>query len=364
MPRRQPSSPACSSPNGRCASRACQGAFTLVELLVVIAIIGVLISLLLPAVQAARESARRLQCQNNIRQLALAATNYASTERRLPPAGAFAPESEAVAWSWSDWRVQLQSGANYSWLCELLPYIEEEPLNDLLNRDQHITQTPNEVLLSQPASLLCPSDESRGRFFASARGFGVGSKRFGKANYAAYSSPFHVDSFMNAGPMAHYGLPLRKVTDGYSSTIMLAEVRTRDDPTDQRGAWMLPWAGASLLSMDLHPEYYGRLQESDPRRIASFKPNRNSLGLTQSPNGRHPDVLYRCENPAAAQLEGMPCNADFAGYISAAPRSMHVEGVNAAFVDGHVQYIRDDIDELSLHYMISVSDGEVIQDRQ
>ncbi|TWT74486.1 hypothetical protein Pla123a_33090 [Posidoniimonas polymericola] len=338
-------------------------AFTLVELLVVIAIIGVLISLLLPAVQSARESARRLQCANNLKQLGLATLNYEDSRRKLPAAGHYAPPETAVYFSYSDWRVDLKSGPNHSWLCDLLPYIEESGLHDQLDFSQHVSRSDAAVLAAQPQTLLCPSDAAVGRTFE----YVIPGRRsdqtvlFGKSNYAAYSNPFHADSYFRSGPIALYGMSLRKVLDGASQTLMLAEIRTRDNQLDQRGAWMLGWAGASLLAMDLHPLYYGDsgTKESTPLSV-DYTPNPNSLGLTQSPNGAQPDVLYECPNMAAAQLEGMPCNTAYHGYISAAPRSMHPGGVNGAFLDGRVEFLANNINELAMHYMISVADGEVI----
>lgn len=336
------------------------GGFSLVELLVVIAIIGVLISLLLPAVQAARASARRLQCQNNVKQIALAIHNHESATGKLPAAGTYAPPEEAVSFNFSDWRVDLQSGPNYSWLVMMLPHLGEQALFDNLNLAQHITSSPAGTLDQRPPTLLCPSELSDTHFFTSRRGFGPNptGSTFGKGNYAAYSNPFHTDSFYNSGPIALYGIKLNKITDGTSTTVMVSEVRTREEPTDQRGAWMLPWSGASLLAMDLHRGYYGNVGEDDPPKSFDYDPNLISLGLTQTPNGPQADVLYECENVANAQLERMPCLTS-AGYISAAPRSRHPGGVNAAFVDGHVEFLPDDIDELAMNYMISFQDGEV-----
>jgi prepilin-type N-terminal cleavage/methylation domain-containing protein len=117
------------TPSGRVRSRP---AFTLIELLVVIAIIAVLIALLLPAVQSAREAARRTQCVNNLKQLGLAVHNYHSTHNVLPAdgmfmEGAFAPGvnvTNALGWSWSP-----------SWTVMLLPNLEQSPQYGLVQRE-------------------------------------------------------------------------------------------------------------------------------------------------------------------------------------------------------------------------------------
>ena len=337
-------------------------AFTLVELLVSIAIIGALVSLLLPSVQAARESSRRLACVNNQKQICLAVANYESVNKQLPTAGTYAPPQEALNYSYRDWRVDLQSGSNYSWLVQILPFLEESNLYDRLDLDNHITENNPELLNSQPSVFSCPSDEATGRFYTTSDDDyqGKPTSQFGKGNYAGFSNPFHVDSFYQAGPLAHYGVRLQKITDGISSTLLLTEVRTRDTEDDQRGAWMLPWAGSSLLSLDLHPFYYGRTNIlADPNNydfsIAPF-----TVGLNQTPNSQHADVLYHCSDLAGAQFEGLPCNSLWRLYISAAPRSLHPGGVNVGFLDGRVQFLSDDVDEVRMLYMINISDGEVV----
>ena len=131
--------------------------FTLVELLVVIAIIGVLVALLLPAVQAAREAARRMQCGNNLKQIALSAHNYHNTYKTFPPAFLYKPPYPANGrgpnntpfWGWSSF---------------LLPFIEQQPLHERLNvGTTHLLVAVNTPLLldmmQKPiSSFRCPSD--------------------------------------------------------------------------------------------------------------------------------------------------------------------------------------------------------------
>ena len=120
-------------------------AFTLVELLVVIAIIGTLVGLLLPAVQAARESARLMSCNNNIRQLALAAANYHDAKNGFPTEGAASTVS------------------NYSWFCYAMPFMEEQAVYDSMK--SYVSKTANYFTAGAPkeftkikmSGLLCPS---------------------------------------------------------------------------------------------------------------------------------------------------------------------------------------------------------------
>lgn len=133
-----------------------QDAFTLVELLVVIAIIGVLVALLLPAVQAAREAARRSQCANNLKQIGLGFLNYESTKKHFPP-GQYKPLGLAIskAVSWTVWH---------------LPYIEQQNVFDQFDFSKSVTEHPNNrVDLRGPSNTilpvyLCPSTARLGNY--------------------------------------------------------------------------------------------------------------------------------------------------------------------------------------------------------
>lgn len=124
--------------------------FTLVELLVVIAIIGVLVALLLPAVQAAREAARRTQCTNNLKQIGLALITYADAKKTLPAATQFNPRAQFPT---------PQMGIGGTWVLEILPFIEQQALYARYNHKRAANDPVNFPVLETPLPfLICPSD--------------------------------------------------------------------------------------------------------------------------------------------------------------------------------------------------------------
>lgn len=325
--------------------------FTLVELLVVIAIIGILVSILLPAVQMAREAARRMSCQNNIRQLALAIRNYDDTYKVYPASG-------IVDTSTPDFRGR--TGKMFSWIVLILPRIEQGNLYEQFDFKLSVLQQSDDPQATHIATLQCPSDVSEDDFYSHPTF--TNGKRFAKGNYAAYCSPMHTDLQMRF-PGALISHRPQKASafqiDGESNTMMLSEVRVYRHQRDQRGAWALPWTGASLLAFDMHdiesPVVWGK---------QGFRYNPASLGVTQPPNNQGPnlDMLYDCPDAAGTQMARMPCNTytgRTTGWLSAAPRSRHPGGVNMAFVDASIHFVTDDVDQITMAYMISVGEGEV-----
>jgi prepilin-type N-terminal cleavage/methylation domain-containing protein/prepilin-type processing-associated H-X9-DG protein len=131
------------------ASQRQRAAFTLVELLVVIAIIGILVALLLPAIQAAREAARRSDCINRLRQIVLAAHNHESTKKKLP--------SHGDVWRVNEGGVENWAGG-LSTLARLLPYMEEQGVQNLVDQDRDWQHANNRKALETPLPFLrCPS---------------------------------------------------------------------------------------------------------------------------------------------------------------------------------------------------------------
>jgi prepilin-type N-terminal cleavage/methylation domain-containing protein/prepilin-type processing-associated H-X9-DG protein len=323
------------------AMKAPRPGFTLVELLVVIAIIGILVSLLLPAVQSARESGRQTQCKNNLKQIGLAVMNYEGSHKVLPPSGAVAPGSV----------FEPRSGLQFSWLIYILPQMEQTPLYQNINFNFNVFSQTTASFDVRIASLSCPSDLSRTRYFQDAS-LSAG-RRFSKGNYAAYASPYRLrvqNDF--PGMLIARTQSSAKVTDGLSNTALASEVRTLQAPSDQRGVWALPWNAASLLAFDMHPIAGGGMT-GDPSTIQLTAQTPNNY---RRPNA---DVIYTCF-AVESQARKMPCFDSSVGYLSASPRSGHPNGVYTAFGDGHVDFWNDSIDPFIMGYRICINDGKTL----
>jgi len=192
-------------------NRRSRGAFTLVELLVVIAIIGILVGLLLPAVQSARAAARRMQCSNNVKQIALACHNFESTYKALPPwVHARGPGGTQ--------RPTVFASGHYM----ILPYMEQQPIFD---QGRGISF---DVRVQSVASFACPDDItlSGGKFVGRALSnntnrVSVGGVAYGGTTYALNAQACRV-SFMNGHPTT-MNATMASLTDGNSNTVLVVE---------------------------------------------------------------------------------------------------------------------------------------------
>ena len=297
-----------SSCSQRRRSPATRFGFTLVELLVVIAIIGILVALLLPAVQAAREAARRMSCGNNIKQITLAMHNYHDKYNVLP-VGAY-----SCCWG--------------TWQPAILPYIEQSNIGDLYDNNGKY-DVPNAnwrysgplnrtVVSTRFAVLTCPSSDVRATPIATitSHNYAVnyGNTHYGQSNLNGVifaGAPFSPIASTTQAPQE---LGFHSILDGTSNTLMIGEVR-QGFGSDLRGfTW---WGDASGFETYL------------------------------APNSPLPDRIYTsvyCNN----NLRNPPCAVSTSSDPTMfAARSRHPGGVMVGLCDGAVRFIPNSIDLLT-----------------
>jgi prepilin-type N-terminal cleavage/methylation domain-containing protein/prepilin-type processing-associated H-X9-DG protein len=193
----------------RIHSRFAHRGFTLVELLVVIAIVGILIALLLPAIQAAREAARRMSCQNNLKQIGLAVQNYAQAQHHLPP-----PKIGAGQYN--------ELGGTF---IALLPYLEEANRFDQYDQTKDVNDPINLPITGKPVDVyLCPSMAMNRVMPEEAAGEKLGPGSYLISTRTEYNKYGALDgAFANPADNGHYSLNFKHIADGTSKTLLVGE---------------------------------------------------------------------------------------------------------------------------------------------
>jgi prepilin-type N-terminal cleavage/methylation domain-containing protein/prepilin-type processing-associated H-X9-DG protein len=314
--------------------------FTLVELLVVITIIGILIALLLPAVQAAREAARRMQCVNNLKQIGLGLATYEST------AGAF---PMGVYWSScplgaANGKPDGTCGGRNGWTIGILPYIELQNTYNALNLipatgDSRSNPQNVEVYKKTIPVYLCPTDNSallfpdgttRSNYVGcfSADGFLVEKGAY-PTRYAYDSGPLTDPATARAIFNWNTSRTMANVRDGASNTVAASETIRGEGIV--RAGWWFEWG----------------LQYSHSR----------------APNSPIPDAVWSVAASYCTSTLDAPCDGSAAHWSAEnfAARSRHPGGVNACLLDGSVQFFSDQIDLATWHALGSIDGGEVIR---
>lgn len=357
------------------------GGFTLIELLVALAIIGVLVAILLPAVQMARGAARRAECANKLRQIGLALHSYSKSLGVFPfgGGGCVSRNPRARCEHWPVWSAHAM----------LLPHLDQAALYNAINFDWATFGAPtdycwlvNSTAVTRPvAGFLCPSDSAQ--VVARHRRPDPQGDMAGLNNYAG-----------SAGPEVHWlgtsGLFYKlsstrpgHVVDGLSNTVAFSEIlrgdsdRTRLSIRDtiMLQSWPVPGTSTDMTvwTADNHvpnnPEVLERYVEQCDRAAPSSPAgnyNFSSGGMLWSwggmghtmfntvlpPNSLHYDCSRNC----------FDCNAEWDGVHTA--RSFHRSGVNVLMADGSVRFVSDGIDRRVWWSLGTKSGGEPVEDAE
>jgi len=313
--------------------------FTLVELLVVIAIIGVLVALLLPAVQAAREAARRGQCQNHLRQVAIAAHGYHDSMLRFP-AGWCRPH-------------------NASAICSLLPYLEQGNRANAFDWTQDINGAPaNAAARTQDVKVyMCPSDSGTGRFFTGLGGDATGRNNYmpnmgSRANFAEVDNGVRMRA--NGIFFRNSAVRMAEISDGTSNTAIFSEC--------QRGPVTAPSASQDLLvSTEVDFGTWDGSPNVDTVRPASCETRTATTAKYRGGQYYRGGVIWTgfYNHTLTPNFKGRDCYRSSgldSGHYAA--RSYHPSSVNVALCDGSVRAVTDNIDLVAWRAAGSRGDGE------
>lgn len=344
-------------------------AMTLVELLVVIAIVGLMVAILLPAIQSARESARRGHCQNNLKQLGVALANHESATKHFPSAQVSQryPPDPTHPYTFYRW----------SALAQLLPYVEEAGLHDLLDLSLPMympgagypLSMPNRTGMAQMVPLfLCPSDNPR-----------LVKPETGPTNYsvcagsgAGGGTPFDTDGVFYVNSRTR----MAEITDGTSHTVVASESPLGIDSSGL--------ASTSPSADDAERRYkfvigFSSTPDLTDAKCAKSMLFNSSTGSGNDPRGfawcsgeyrcslynhYYPPNSTTCDCITSVTVDPTPPPAKpvlYSAYGWRAARSLHPGGVNVAMADGSVRFVLEDID-LNVWRAVSTRKGnEVVE---
>lgn len=305
-------------------------AFTLVELLVVMAIIAILVALLLPAVQQAREAARRTQCKNNLKQIILAIHNYSGKHDAYPP-GYIARNVTPVDGP------ELETGSGFSWSTPLLPYMDQAPIWKMVDFELDAT-TPTQVTraaTSMPA-YLCPSDHRPESFsitdgvvpYTLARSAYVGVYGFGDLN-AQPGAPQGAGMFFRNSWIRPVD-----IRDGFTHTLAIGE---------RAGSYR---NGAGTNDFDVDATWYGVIPNAQ----------------LNSPTGNVGPAWLALSSVGYVDSMGITVRYSINQGPLNSFSSTHVGGAQFAVADGSVRFISENINPDVLQLLMQIDDGKLIGD--
>ena len=332
--------------------------FTIVELLVVIAILAILMGLLLPAVQQSRECARRIKCQNNLKQIGIALHNYHDVHGVLPPGSVWTGLGEPYGGggiplgTFDRVAMGISPGTepdrlHSSWVIALLPFLDQTTLLNAFDMTQPVDAAANAKARSTVLSVvLCPSDTYNNAPYERALLAGTTGHTYARGNYGynlgydnvCFRFQAHCPDGFNSGTNdlmntnatvsgsgigginVYFGF--KHFPNGLSNIVGIDEIRAGIEPLDPRGTWALGMPAGNMTAVE-----------------------------TPGPNSDQDDIITSCTmlilrySQTALERMGMPCaDAPVPGNLAAAARSMHPGLVNTLRLDGSVSPVQNSVD--------------------
>jgi prepilin-type N-terminal cleavage/methylation domain-containing protein/prepilin-type processing-associated H-X9-DG protein len=308
-------------------------AFTLVELLVVIAIIAVLVGLLLPAVQSAREAAHRASCQNNLRQIGVALQNFADTYKVFPASG------------WTQVGPGNPAGKYVGWRTLTMPFLEQENVRTLYNVDLNWWEGTNPTVAAVPVKVyVCPSVPTRPEVLTA-----VAKSPRPAMTFANPIAPTDYEAIMGVQPASinpHLSAPLYDSSNRFSVMFRNSTTRIGD---------ILDGTSSTIMVV----ECGGRPLVYRQRKAQPGLANDQGIGWADSEgpfslDGARADGTAEGCGPAGGCNAAMNAKNDNESY------SFHEGGGNFLFADGHVRLVQDTIDLATFAALCTKSAGEPI----
>ena len=305
-----------------------QTGFTLIELLVVIAIIGVLVGLLLPAVQQAREAARRSSCSNKMKQQGLALHNYADVYGEQFPVG-WIGEVEP------DGAFHADEGPGWGFAAQMLPFMEQKNLFDSINLGQQVSVSSAAVLETVVTDFLCPSDG-----YASSDVVGLGGAKYSRSTYPGNFGNAHIE--------------------GHEDHDLNAELSDDDDDhaevhADEGNG--IFFAGRAGFSRNNNAVRFNMVTDGLSKTVCiGERDSRLGESLWQGRADGVEDDMSRVVG-AGVHVFGAEGEKHFEDFFSS-----HPGGVNFVFADGHVSFLSNSMEEEFFQHLCQRNDGEVLTD--